>query len=139
VGGVNRVLFSSASDHWATPAATYDALNAEFGFTFDPCPLRSETDGLAAEWGGVVFVNPPYSNIAAFMEKGQQEIAAGRCQTVVYLVPSRTDTRWWHDHAMQANEIRFLRGRLKFGDAKNSAPFPSALIIFRANRERLAA
>ena len=125
---MNRVVFSSASDDWATPAATFAALNAEFGFADDPCPLGGDINGLMREWGNPCFVNPPYSAIGPWMERARLEAAAGK--TVVLLVPSRTDTRWWHEHAMKATEIRFIKGRLKFGDAKTDAPFPSCVVVF---------
>lgn len=126
-----RVMFSTASDEWSTPKETFDALNTEFAFTDDPCPIGG-TDGLQREWGASVFVNPPYSNIRGFMDKALAEIKAGRSQTVVFLVPSRTDTKWWHECVMPyASEIRFIKGRLKFGNSKNSAPFPSCIIIFK--------
>jgi len=127
---VNRALFSSATEHWATPKAVYAALDAEFGFTLDPCPLHSEAAaGLTMSWSGErVYVNPPYGfGVDRWLEKRKEAALA------VYLLPSRTDTAWWHDHAMKADEIRFLRGRLKFGDAKNSAPFPSAVLVYRVN------
>ena len=79
--------------------------------------------------GGVNFVNPPYSDIKNWCRKAYYEWKKGK--TVVMLIPSRTDTGYWHDYIMKASEIRFIRGRLKFGDSKNSAPFPSAIIIFR--------
>lgn len=123
-----RVLFSSQNDNWRTPEAFYRALDAEFGFDFDPCPPKPDFDGLTIEWGACNFVNPPYSEIAKWVAKGYGEYEKGK--TVVFLIPSRTDTRWWHQYCMKAKEIRFVRGRLKFGDSKNSAPFPSAIIIF---------
>lgn len=128
---INRSLFSSASDQWATPKELYEALDKEFGFDFDPCPLNEnpDLDGLAVEWGQCSFVNPPYSNIAAWCEKAVEQWKKGK--TVVMLIPSRTDTKYWHKYIMQANEIRFCKGRLKFGDSKTSAPFPSAIIIFQ--------
>ena len=128
---MNRVVFSSASDHWATPKDTYDALNTEFEFDFDPCPLLSQESGLMVRWAGRVFCNPPYSHIAEFLKKGLFHLAAGDCALLVYLLPARTDTRWFHDYCMRAGEIRFLRGRLKFGDAKTGAPFPSVVVIFK--------
>lgn len=85
------------------------------------------------EWDSPCFVNPPYSDISAWMEKCFIESQAGK--TVVALVPSRTDTRWWHRFAMRASEIRFVKGRLKFGDAKHGAPFPSAIIIWRGKND----
>ena len=130
---MRRVLFSSASDRWATPCAVYDALHAEFGFTFDPCPLDGSTDGTSpmfSEWQGKrVFCNPPYGpELRGFLER------AGEAELAVFLIPARTDTRWFHEIVMpKAREIRFLRGRLKFGDAKNSAPFPSMVVVFGGN------
>lgn len=117
-------------DNWRTPKATYEALNVEFAFDFDPCPPNPQFDGLTVEWGQSNFVNPPYGNvIGLWLAKARTEQAKGRLS--VFLIPSRTDTRWWHDHAMQANEIRFIKGRLKFDDQKNPAPFPSAVLVFK--------
>ena len=129
-------LFTSANEAWGTPREVYDALNREFAFTFDPCPLMDPmragmplfgTDGLSKSWEGQrVYCNPPYGpGIADWLAKAREP------ELAVYLLPSRTDTRWWHDHAMKkADEIRFLRGRLKFGDAVNSAPFPSVVLVY---------
>lgn len=124
----NRILFSSASDHWSTPKDVYDSLNDEFHFTDDPCPLGA-TDGLDRNWGDSTFCNPPYSKIAVWVRYAYQQHLGGR--TVVLLIPSRTDTRWWHEYIMKADEIRFIKGRLKFGGARFGAPFPSAVIVFR--------
>jgi hypothetical protein len=125
---VNRVHFSSASDEWATPKDTYDALDAEFGFKDDACPLGGDANGLMREWASPCFCNPPYSEIGPWMEKAYLEASAGK--TVVCLIPSRTDTRWWHQFVMKATEIRFIKGRLRFGDAVNVAPFPSCVVVF---------
>lgn len=129
--GMNRVLFSSQSVHWPTPKGVYDELNTEFQFDFDPCPLgESEADGAAplfTAWKGKrVFCNPPYNQgIAAFLERAQEADVA------VFLLPARTDTRWFHNLILpHAKEIRFVKGRLKFGDAKNTAPFPSVIVVF---------
>lgn len=127
---MNRVLFSSATDRHATPAAVYAALDKEFHFNFDPCPLDGEGDGLATlfcEWKGKrVFCNPPYGpGIGDWLKRGME------AEIAVFLLPARTDTRWFHSLALpHASEIRFLKGRLKFGEAKNSAPFPSMVVIF---------
>lgn len=130
---MNRVLFSSASDEWATPEDTYQALYKEFGFADDACPLGGNTNGLMREWKSPCFVNPPYSDIYPWMEKAVLESRAGK--TVVLLVPSRTDTRWWHKHVLaEAHEIRFIKGRLKFGGAKTGAPFPSCVVVFGGDR-----
>jgi phage N-6-adenine-methyltransferase len=132
--------FSSRTDEWATPLELFITLDAEFGFTLDPCAtpenatcrryFTRDIDGLAQDWSGeVVFMNPPYGHaIGKWIAKASNE--ARRGATVVCLVPARTDTRWWHDYCLRG-EVRFIRGRLKFGGSRNSAPFPSAVVIFR--------
>lgn len=138
---VNQALFSSSSDEWSTPQHIFDSLDAEFDFNLDPCATESnhkcetfytaEIDGLKQKWGGYrVFCNPPYSNIAVWVEKAFRETRNDNT-LVVLLIPSRTDTRYFHDYIYQRAEIRFIKGRLKFGDSKNSAPFPSMVVIFR--------
>jgi phage N-6-adenine-methyltransferase len=133
------VHFSSATDLWATPQDFFDRLNAEFAFETDVCALPEnakcpryfspEMDGLAQDWKGVCWMNPPYGRaIGHWMRKAHESATGGA--TVVCLVPARTDTAWWHDYAKKG-EIRFIRGRLRFGNQKNSAPFPSAIVIFR--------
>ena len=127
---INRGLFTSLRGDWKTPRALYQALDAEFCFDYDPCPTKPKINGLESEWGTINFVNPPYGGeITKWIQKGYQENLKGK--TVVFLVPSRTDTRWWHDFIMKADEIRFIKGRLKFDDQKNSAPFPSAIVVFK--------
>lgn len=128
---LSRVVFSSSSDHWATPNVVYDALNVEFGFTFDPCPLYSGEDGLQQAWGGAVYCNPPYSKIPGFIKKGLFHLGLGHVRLLVYLLPARTDTAWFHDFCLKASEIRFIRGRLKFGNAQFNAPFPSMVVVFK--------
>lgn len=126
------VQFSSQRMDWKTPKALYKALDEEFHFDFDPCPPNPTFNGLDFdfEWGQSNFVNPPYGgDIGHWMIKGYTQWLEGK--TVVFLVPSRTDTLWWHDYAMKATEIRFLRGRLKFDDQDGYAPFPSAIVIFK--------
>lgn len=133
------LIFSSKSDHWATPTDFYKQLDTEFNFTFDPCPLNSTFNGLTINWYGNIYINPPYSNIRPFLEKGIKEFNKGNAKVLVFLIPARTDTRYFHDiiydthtHKPRENwEIRFIKGRLKFGDSKNSAPFPSMLAILR--------
>lgn len=124
------VHFSSQRLDWRTPKAVYDELDAEFHFDFDPFPPDYTENALLADWGQVNFCNPPYGrDLFLFLQKGYNEWKRGK--TVVFLVPSRTDTAWWHDYCMQATEIRFIQGRLKFDDKKGEAPFPSAIVIFR--------
>lgn len=133
------VHFSSATDLWATPQDYFNKIALEHGpFDVDVCALAGnakapvfytpEVDGLAQEWAGTCWMNPPYGRgIGAWMRKAYESAKAGA--KVVCLVPARTDTAWWHDYAAKG-DVTFIRGRLKFGDAKNSAPFPSALVVF---------
>ena len=116
---------------WATPKEVYKKLDEEFSFNFDPCPLGGVEymNGLEMEWGSSTFCNPPYGReIGKWTSKALVE--AGKGKRVVLLIPSRTDTRWWQNDIMKAKEIRFIKGRLKFGGSKTSAPFPSAIAIF---------
>lgn len=133
------VHFSSATDLWATPQAFFDSVAIEFPFQLDVCALPENAkcpryftpaqDGLAQVWKGVCWMNPPYGReIGKWVKKAFESAQEGA--TVVCLLPARTDTAWWHDYAAKG-EVRFLRGRLKFGGQKNSAPFPSALVVFR--------
>lgn len=122
------VHFSSQRQNWKTPRKFYEALDKEFKFDFDPCPPNPKFDGLSIRWGKRNFVNPPYAECGAWMRKCYEESRDGKL--VVALIPSRTDTRYWHDYVMKAKEIRFIKGRLKFDDQKNNAPFPSAVVVF---------
>jgi hypothetical protein len=124
-----NVHFMSQIFDWQTPDRIYNELNREFIFTYDPCPSHPKEDGLMVEWGESNFVNPPHGRqIGAWIKKGYEESQKGKI--VVFLIPSRTDTVWWHDYVMKASEIRFIRGRLRFKGAKGNAPFPSAVVIF---------
>lgn len=135
------VMFSSETDLWATPQDFFNKLNAVFNFELDVCAnhqnakcpkfYTQEQDGLTQEWLGVCFMNPPYGREIGEWVKKAYESSINNLATVVCLLPARTDTRWWHDYCSKAQEIHFLKGRLKFGDAKNSAPFPSVVVIFR--------
>jgi len=124
-----EVLFSKKSDHWETPQEIKD-LYKDY---FDPCPLHhniKEWDGLKIKWKSYTYVNPPYSNIRAWLEKAEEELKEVNCLKIVFLVPARTDTKWFHEIAKNY-EIRFIKGRLKFSNSKHSAPFPSMFIIMR--------
>lgn len=132
-----KAVFSSQSVHWATPSALYEELDREFAFNLDPCPLGGgETDGtkpLLCAWEGRrVYCNPPYGpQCVAFLERATEPDIA------VFLVPARTDTRWFHDLVLPfATEVRFIRGRLKFGGSTVNAPFPSMLCIFHNKLRR---
>ena len=134
---INTGMMTSNTDQWSTPQAFFDGLNAEFGFTVDVCALPEnakcakyytpEMDGLAQKWGGACWMNPPYGReIGKWVKK-----AAEAGTLVVGLLPARTDTMWFHDYIYGRAEMRFVKGRLKFGDSKNSAPFPSMVVIWR--------
>jgi phage N-6-adenine-methyltransferase len=133
-------LFSSRRQDWATPQHLYDELTEEFRFTLDPCATRDnakceryftpDDDGLSQDWAKHrVWCNPPYNELYARLRKGDESSRRGAL--VVFLIPARTDTRAWHEHVMHASEIRFIQGRLTFAGATNTAPFPSAIVIFR--------
>jgi hypothetical protein len=133
-GVVNKTaMFKSQTVEWPTPKHLYDQLNREFGFDFDPCPLGGSVDGTARltnSWAGKrVFCNPPYGpHLRAFLE------CARDAQLAVFLIPARTDVKWFHEIVLpHAHEIRFVKGRLKFGDATTSAPFPSMIVIFKGD------
>lgn len=129
-----KQLFSGGrdSDHYSTPVDFYNKLDKEFHFTFDPCPLKcTEFDGLQIPWRGYIFCNPPYSDVGNWLNKGINEIKAGNCKKAVFLIPLRTDALYWHDEILNfAAEIRLVKGRLTFGNKKDVAPFPVALVIF---------
>lgn len=135
---INKGLFTSASDEWSTPQDFFDRLDDEFNFTLDVCAnaenhkceryFTHAEDGLKMNWGGeVIWCNPPYGReIGKWVAK-----CAAHKGTAVMLLPARTDTRWFHDYIYGKAEIRFIKGRLKFGNSKNSAPFPSMVVIFK--------
>tara|TARA_R100000388_G_scaffold165_2_gene295 strand:+ start:183 stop:620 length:438 start_codon:yes stop_codon:yes gene_type:complete len=135
-----EVIFSSKKNDWSTPIEFFKKIESRFGeFDLDPCANKHNAkaklyytkadNGLSKEWKGKVWMNPPYGRgiIIHWMKKAYESYLNGA--TVVCLVPSRTDTKWWHDYAMKG-KIEFIKGRLKFGNAKNNAAFPSSLIIY---------
>jgi site-specific DNA-methyltransferase (adenine-specific) len=148
----HNTLFSKASDEWSTPQWLFDMLDEEFHFDVDAASTDENTkcffhfdDALDRPWyedgelekelnaigqraAKIFFLNPPHSLIKQFMKKAYEESLKGA--VVVCLIPCRTDTQYWHNYAMMAHEIRFIMGRLKFGDSKNSAPFPSCIVVF---------
>lgn len=134
------VHFSTEVHTWETPREFFAKLNDEFGFTLDAAAsaenalcarfIDKATDALTQPWEGVVWCNPPYgSDLPKFVRKGYAESLRGA--TVVFLIPARTDTKVWHEVILPHAEVRFVPGRLKFSGHKNSAPFPSAIVIFR--------
>jgi phage N-6-adenine-methyltransferase len=138
---ISSTLYSSRTDEWPTPRSFFNELNAEFKFTLDPCASKTNTtcatfftkneDGLMQDWKNHrVFCNPPYGKTMREWAKKCYEASQGGA-LVVLLAHARTDTRWFHDWVYdKAHEIRFVRGRLKFGDGRQSAPFPSMIAVF---------
>ena len=131
------VMFSSETDEWETPQDFFNTLDAEFHFYLDVCATPQNAkcksyytkaeNGLAQEWAGTCWCNPPYGReIGKWVKKASESKT-----TVVMLLPARTDTKWFHDYIYGKAEIRFIKGRLKFGNCKNSAPFPSMIVVFR--------
>tara|TARA_Y100000004_G_scaffold115285_1_gene129462 strand:+ start:126 stop:605 length:480 start_codon:yes stop_codon:yes gene_type:complete len=141
------VHFMSKRSDWATPQDLFDKLDKEFNFDIDVCADASnakckkyysvEDDALSQTWKGYCFMNPPYGReISKWVKKAYESGGADNPSpfkgeaTVVCLLPSRTDTKWWHDYVMKADTVKFIKGRLKFDGHKNSAPFPSAIVVF---------
>lgn len=124
-----KTLFSSFTDEWRTPTKLYERLDEEFGFNFDPCPVDSPFNGLKIVWKERNFVNPPFSEWQQWVRKGFEESEKGKL--CVFLIASRTDTKAFHEVILpHAKEIRFIKGRLKFSNSGNSAPFPSMIVVF---------
>ena len=144
---INQGMMSSNTAEWATPQAFFDALNAEFHFTLDPCAtaenakcskfFTKEDNGLLQSWKGErVFCNPPYGReISAWVEKCDKEARNG-AEVVVMLIPARTDTRYFHEYIYKKHEVRFIAGRLHFNESKQSAPFPSMVVVMRNEHKR---
>ena len=140
---INQALFSSATDEWSTPQDIFDRLNYIFNFTLDPCAdsenhkcdvfYTKEDDGLSKDWSGNrVFCNPPYGRelTGKWIKKCYDE-SLNPETIVVALIPARTDTKWFHEYVFKTSaEVLFIKGRLKFGEGINSAPFPSMIVIF---------
>jgi phage N-6-adenine-methyltransferase len=150
-GNIMSVHFESNSNEWETPQSLFNELNREFNFTLDVAAsihnhkcldyFDKEDDGLTFNWhkhnqtknkekAGSIWMNPPYGReIGKWIKKAHEESMLGA--TIVCLIPARTDTTYWHDFIFGKAEIRFIKGRLKFGNSKNSAPFPSAIVIYK--------
>ena len=139
----SQAMFRSTTDEWSTPSEVFDPLNEEFGFTLDVCAdadnakcgrfFDKDADGLTQVWSGVCWMNPPYGRgIDRWIHKAWESARDGA--TVVCLIPSRTDTRWWHDYVTDAADVRFVKGRIYFENPdrpRDRAPFPSAIVVFR--------
>jgi site-specific DNA-methyltransferase (adenine-specific) len=138
---LQKAMISSKTNEWETPDWFFNVLNNEFNFTLDPCCKKEtakcnkfytiENDGLEQDWShDIVFMNPPYGgHTGSWIKKACEESIKGA--TVVCLIVSATDRSYWHDWIFPfASQIRFIRGRIKFGKAKTTAPFASAVVIF---------
>ena len=132
--------FRHKSDEWETPPEMFAELDKEFHFATDVAALPDNAkcdhfytpgeDGLAQTWQGICWMNPPYGlALRQWVKKAKESAEAGA--TVVCLLPVRSDTQWWHDYVLPVAEVRYIRGRMKFNGIENSAPFPSAIVIFR--------
>lgn len=141
---ISEALYSSKKVEWETPQPIFDFINKEWHFDVDVCALPEnakcdtyytpDQDGLKQIWLGACWMNPPYGrDIAKWMRKAYNT-AKSNHGSVVALVHARTDTKWWHDYAMKATYIIFIKGRLKFGNAEASCPFPSCFVIFEKGR-----
>ena len=136
----NAALFTSDSTEWETPQALFDELNKEFHFNLDPCATKQNAkckkfytkkdDGLVQDWKGKrVFCNPPYGKYTTPL--WIKKCATSGAAVCVALIPSRTDTRWFHEYIYGKAEIRFVKGRLHFSNSKDAATFPSMIVIWR--------
>jgi site-specific DNA-methyltransferase (adenine-specific) len=143
---ITKGMLTSNRDSWETPQKLFDELNKEFNFTIDAAAdaenhkceryYTREESGLEKSWKGErVFLNPPYGRELPKWVKKAADEAKDKSTIIVMLIPARTDTQWFHDYIYKKAEIRFIKGRLKFGDAKNSAPFPSMVVIFRRGKK----
>ena len=150
-----EVIFSTGKDDWGTPKLLFDKLHYEFNFCVDVCAESDNAlldqyvdeyhDALKCNWGDYCtrvhaasryyihnfFMNPPYSNVAAFIERMAKESIDNKHNRYVALVASRTDTKWFHEWVLPfASEIRFIKGRLTFAGAESTAPFPSLIVVY---------
>lgn len=145
--GLFKGKFASAKQDWETPKEFFDPLNNEFHFTLDAAAsennakvsnfLTEKENGLVTSWGNnIVWLNPPYGegkgSIKDWVKKAYLESTTGA--TVVMLIPARTNTNWFHDYCLKYAEVRFVRGRVKFGGATHGLPQPLCLVIFKPNR-----
>ena len=138
---MNNGMYTSNTDEWETPQKLFEELKKEFGLHIDSCATKQnakcnlywdkEADGLQQDWDNHhIWMNPPYGReIGKWVEKASK--IKGKNGLVVCLLPARTDTKWFHDYIYGKAEIRFIKGRLKFDDQVNPAPFPSAIVIFK--------
>lgn len=142
---ISKALYSSKTDMWETPQDLFDELDKEYHFDLDVCATSENTkckryytpeqDGLIQPWDGTCWCNPPYGrDIGQWVRRAFFASVGGT--TVVMLLPARTDTKWFHDYIYKRAEIQFVKGRLKFGNSKNSAPFPSMIVVFRGIERR---
>ena len=144
---LNTGMMSSNKDTWETPNDLFCDLDKEFGFTLDVCALPNNAkcrkyfspsnDGLLQAWDGVCWMNPPYGRaIGHWIKKAYLESRRNDDTVIVGLLPARTDTNWFHDYIYGIAEIRFIKGRLRFVGADNSAPFPSMIVVWSRMRRK---
>ena len=142
---ISKTLYSSNTDEWETPQTVFNELDAVYHFDLDVCATQQNAkckrffdkaqDGLKKSWGGAtVWCNPPYSRVDDWVRKAAEEQQNGT--TTVMLVPSRTDTKWFHAYCYEKPgvSIQFVKGRLRFSGATVNAPFPSMVLVFRGEK-----
>lgn len=147
---MNKVHFKSGNKEWETPDSVFKPLEKEFNIVLDVCANDKNTkcrtfldkgvNSFTASWKDTLkglgdsdsacWMNPPYGRgIDRWIKKAHEEALKG--VVTVALVPARTDTLWFHNYIHNKQEVRFIKGRIKFVDASSSAPFPSMVVIFR--------
>ena len=137
---INQGMFTSKTDDWATPQELFDEYDREFHFTLDVCAseknykvkryFNKKQNGLKQKWGGVCWMNPPYGReIGKWVQKAYEESKNG--VVIVCLLRARTDTKYFHSYIYGKAEIRFLKGRVKFSNSKQGAPFPSMVVVYK--------
>jgi len=142
---MDKALFASGNTEWETPQDFFDILNKVCNFDIDVCAtaknakcknyFNKEQDGLSKEWHGTAWCNPPYGrDVEKWVKKAVDECHKNHTR-VVMLLPARTDTNWIHKHVFGTAKVIFLKGRLKFGNCVNTAPFPSMLALYGCHDE----
>lgn len=121
---------NNKSDHWATPRKLYKSI-IELGY-IDPCPLFSKEDNLMKFYvNHKLYINPPFSKIETWVNWAIEQYKNG-CE-ILFLMPSRTDTKYFHRMLEYKPKIYFFKGRLSFNDCGIKAPFPCILIHLNHN------
>lgn len=144
------IHYSSETSKWNTPPHILELVAEVLGeIDLDPCSNEGEpnvkakahytetADGLSKAWAGRVYMNPPYGDeITHWTTKLHKAFEAGDVTEAIALVPARPDTAWFR--LLRSHPRCFIKGRLKFGDSEQGAPFPSVAIYFGHNLNKFA-